>query len=89
MHPEDIKAAMRKNGVKPADLARHLGVTPMSVSNTLRGRTKSLRIANAVAKIIGRPVSEIWPAAYAGPSAQERVARLLGDKPAAKVRRAA
>lgn len=89
MHPEDIKAAMRKNGVKPSDLARHLGVSQMSVSNTLRGRTKSRRIAEAIAKVVGRPVAEIWPAADAGPSTQERLARLLGDKPAAlKQRRA-
>lgn len=89
MHPEDIKAAMRKKGVKPADLARHLGVSQMTVSNTLRGRTTSRRIADAVAKVIGRPVSEIWPAQYAGPSTQERLLRLLSDRPRAKARRAA
>lgn len=89
MHPEDIKAAMRKNGVKPADLARHLGVSQMTVSNTLHGRITSRRIADAVAKIIGRPVIEIWPAQYAGRSAQERIARLLKEKSSPKARKAA
>lgn len=85
MHPEDIKAAMRKNGVKPADLARHLGVSQMSVSNTLHGTTKSRRIANAIARIVGRPVGEIWPGRYSTASPQARLAELLSGR-AAKAR---
>jgi lambda repressor-like predicted transcriptional regulator len=80
MHHEDIKAAMRKKGVRSSDLARHLGVSAMAVSDTLRGRTKSRRIADAVSKIVGRPIHEIWPGLYNSPSAQERVAGLLRTK---------
>lgn len=86
MHHEDIKAAMRKNGIKSSDLARHLGVSQMSVSNTLRGRTKSHRIADAISKIVGRPVDALWPGLYSSANAQDRIAGLLS---AGKSRRAA
>lgn len=89
MHPEDIKAAMRKNGVKASDLARHLGVSQMSVSNTVRGHIKSRRIADAVAKIVGRTVDEIWPGSYSASSGTERVAQLLQARSPVKARRSA
>lgn len=80
MHPEDIKAAMRKRGVKPSELARHLGVSSASVTSTLRGRTRSRRIADAVAKIVGLPVDTLWPGAYVPAPASDRVARILGPR---------
>ena len=61
MHPEQIKAAMRMNGITPAMLADELGVTKGSVSQVIHGRGVSARIRARIAKVVGQPVMNIWP----------------------------
>lgn len=64
MHPEDIKASIRKTGVTPADLARELGVSHMSVSYVIEGRHTSRRIADRIAEITGKSLNQLWPGKY-------------------------
>ncbi len=61
MHPEQIKAAMRMNGVTSAVLADELGVSSVTVSQVISGRSTSKRIANRIAQIVGQPVEVLWP----------------------------
>ena len=93
MHHEDIKAAMRKQGITQADLARHLKVTEQAISNVLRGSVTSERIASAVSKLINRPVNEIWPERYTAKApASARLATLVprtAARPTTKTKRAA
>lgn len=64
MHHEDIKAAIRKRGVTPSDLADTLKVSRSLVSRVIRGSTKSEVIARAISKVTGIPVETLWPGAY-------------------------
>lgn len=58
MHPEDIKAALRKRARSIAAFERDHGLPKKSVSDVLRGR-KSARVINAIEKAIsGAPLSE-------------------------------
>lgn len=82
MHHEDIKAAIRKRGVTPADIAKHLDVTDQTVSCVIRGVTKSARVAEAIASITGLTVSALWPGVY-DTSPRQSVAALLGERPRA------
>lgn len=63
MHPADIQAAIKKRGYTPADIARHLKVSRSAVSAVIYGHP-SRRIATTIAKLIGRPVDELWPGQY-------------------------
>ena len=74
MHAEDIKAAIRKNGVTPAQIARDNGVTKMAVSHVLHGNSKSARLAVAIAKAAQKPVAEIWPGKYPALAFAEKLA---------------
>lgn len=64
MHPEDIKAAIRKRGETQAGIARRLGVSKTAVGYVIEGRTRSLRVAETIADITGRPLVELWPRIY-------------------------
>lgn len=77
MHHEDIKAALRKKGVSSADLARHLGLSQMTISHVIHGRSKSVRVANAIAQITGHSLHVLWPSRYEKPT-KTNVAALLG-----------
>ena len=44
MHPEDIKALLRKRGMTQAKLARELGVSKTTVGYVIAGRTLSRRL---------------------------------------------
>lgn len=63
MHPEEIKAAMRIAGTTPAMLADALDVSKATVSTVIHGRAESARVKASIAKLIGKPVSVIWPGA--------------------------
>ncbi|MDR0996098.1 MAG: helix-turn-helix domain-containing protein [Zoogloeaceae bacterium] len=61
MHVEEIKAAMRIHGMTQTALAESLGVNRATVTQVINGISKSERIQKAIAKLIGKPVKEIWP----------------------------
>jgi lambda repressor-like predicted transcriptional regulator len=64
MHPEDIKASIRKAGSSPAAIAREKNVSRMTVSYTIRGICKSARIAKAISVACNIPVGQLWPGKY-------------------------
>lgn len=63
MHPEDIKAALRKKGYTLTGVADRLRVQPSAVSHVLHAR-RSRRIERAIAKILGTTAAELWPERY-------------------------
>lgn len=84
MHPEEIKAAMRIAGTTPAMLADRLQVTPGTISIVIHGRSESARVKAHIAKIIGKPVSVIWPTAKR-PTLQRPKGTVKRKKAAARV----
>lgn len=64
MHPEDIKASLRKCGHTMTSVARPLAVTRQAVALVIEGRMTSLNIARAVAQATGVPASRLWPGKY-------------------------
>lgn len=73
MHPEDIKAALKKKRSSQSKIAKALNVAPTSVHNVIFGGCTSERIAKAIADVIGKDRSELWPDRYDPPS--ERLAK--------------
>jgi len=62
--PAFIRAMLYDSGTTPTKIARQLGVTETSVSNVIRGRISSRRIATEIAKQIGKNLDELWPGQY-------------------------
>ena len=81
MHAEDIKAEIRKRGLTQADLARHLGVHAVVVSAVIHGRVTSNAVAQSISRVVGLPVSKLWPGRY-----DRRPANLEQLLPAGSVR---
>jgi lambda repressor-like predicted transcriptional regulator len=65
MHHEQIKAAVRMQGVNLADVAQHAGYTTTYVSRVIRGLNRNDKIAEAIAGIVGKDKRELWPKVYA------------------------
>jgi lambda repressor-like predicted transcriptional regulator len=61
MHPELIKAHMRMKGVTPAILADRLGRSRPCITQVISAKSKTPEIQQAIAEVLGLPVSEIWP----------------------------
>lgn len=61
MHPELIKAHLRMKGVTPALLAERLGKSRSCITQVIAARTKTPEIQQAIAAVLGLPVSDIWP----------------------------
>jgi lambda repressor-like predicted transcriptional regulator len=69
MHHADIKAALQKKGYTQSQVAamatRGKGHAHKSaVSRVIRGDLKSAALAQLIAKLIGMPISQIWPGKY-------------------------
>lgn len=64
MHYADINAALIKKGYTPTVLAGDLECSPGAITQVIRGKTASRRIATHIAKLLGRPVSQVWPDRY-------------------------
>lgn len=62
MHPEDIKAEVRKSGVTLTALALKAGLSESACRNALR--KKSGRADEAIAAQIKKPLDAIWPSRY-------------------------
>lgn len=74
MHPADIQSALKKRGITLTDIGNSIGVSKCSISNVMHGRTKSLRVATAIAKLTGRSLDELFPGQY--PDQRLKAARL-------------
>lgn len=62
-HPEDIKAAIRKQGSTLADLASRAGVSKQTVSAAI-DRRASERVDLLIADFLGMKPHQIWPSRY-------------------------
>jgi lambda repressor-like predicted transcriptional regulator len=74
MHCADIKAAIEKSGNSYASIAANIighrtgrPVTLGAVSQVVRGRRKSLRIAQEIAEATGLEVKVLFPGRYKEP----------------------
>jgi lambda repressor-like predicted transcriptional regulator len=64
MHPEDIKAAIRKSGANCAQIARDLNVSKTSVTRVIQDRSKSTRVAQRICELSGLDPQKAWPGRY-------------------------
>lgn len=67
MHPEDIKAAIRKNKENFKTIAKTLGISDTTVNHVVHGRGVSAPVAQRIAVITGLPVSRLFPGKYTKP----------------------
>ena len=63
MHPEDIKAAIRKRGSTLSELAEASGMKKQNLAIAMRART-SARAETVIADFLGMPAAKIWPSRY-------------------------
>lgn len=63
MHPEDIKAAVRKTGITLAELARRNGLSTSTTRKALRHPQPAG--ARVIAAYLGLSVHAIWPEWFA------------------------
>ncbi|MAY19005.1 MAG: hypothetical protein CL955_00100 [Erythrobacteraceae bacterium] len=61
---EHIKWLLRTQGSSLADVARALDVQPSAVTLVSKGRGRSRRIENAIAKATGLRPAQLWPKNY-------------------------
>lgn len=61
MEPQDIMYKIKCAGSSQTKIAEKVGVTQTAVWNVINGKSKSKAIEQAIAEVIGVPVSEIWP----------------------------
>lgn len=61
MDKDAIKQALHAKGVSFSMIAEALGIGPNAVSAIASRRGQSKRVADAIAKVLERPVEEIFP----------------------------
>ena len=61
MNSKDIRRRLAENRLKVGDLARILGVSTPLVSRVIHGQRQSPKVREAIARVIGCPVRDIWP----------------------------
>lgn len=63
MHPEDIKAAIRKRGETISSLAARHGMKAQSLSRAIHERS-SAKAENIIADFLGLRPCDVWPHRY-------------------------
>jgi putative transcriptional regulator len=86
MHQEDIKAALRKEGVTMTALADAIDMNHAYVNAVINGKLRSAKVESAVAKVIGLPVGEVFPPKPPKTDTAARAAARAADN-AARVRK--
>lgn len=61
MKPQRIRALMVAKQITNIEIARELGVTPVSVHGVIYGKWTSRRIAEAIARKLGMPLEKVFP----------------------------
>jgi predicted transcriptional regulator len=61
MKAHEIRALLVKHQISQARLAEELGVSQAAVSGAIRGKWKSRRICEEVARRLKLPVTKLWP----------------------------
>ncbi|MGI1671980.1 MAG: helix-turn-helix domain-containing protein [Neptuniibacter sp.] len=69
MHWADIIAALQRKGVTLTAIALSEDVEVSAVSNVIKGKIKSHRIAYAIAAATDIPTDKMWPGKYLTKSA--------------------
>lgn len=64
MHPEDIRAELRKRFGSMAALGRQLGVSGSAIPNTISLPGFSRKLERKLADILGCKAHDIWPSRY-------------------------
>jgi len=57
----NITTGLREKGITISALADEMGVHVSTMSTVINGRSKSLRLQQAIADKLGSSVSELWP----------------------------
>lgn len=78
MHPEDVKAAIRKRFATVAAFERRFNLPSKSVHDLLRGRP-SARVEEAINSVISKPYSEISKSEHSEYSQNVGTENLLND----------
>jgi predicted transcriptional regulator len=61
MTPNKIRALLVERGIRQAEIAKELGVTPPAVCAVLNGHWRSPRVEAHIAKRLGIPQEKLWP----------------------------
>ena len=61
MKPEEIKAEIQARGFTYQMIGKELGVPSSTISAVVLRNSTSTRIADALSKILQKPISEIFP----------------------------
>jgi lambda repressor-like predicted transcriptional regulator len=64
MHPEDIKASLKKKGSSQAKIAKTLNLSRSTVAHVIMGHSKSRRVANEISRVTGLSLERLWPGRY-------------------------
>jgi lambda repressor-like predicted transcriptional regulator len=59
-----IKAALARAGYSQKRVAKELKIAPPTVNNIIKGKGKSLRIAEFIASKTGLTLEQMWPGQY-------------------------
>jgi Ner family transcriptional regulator len=80
VHPEDVKAAVRKTGVSLAELARRNGMAPVTGRRCLYEPCPTMN--RHIADHLGVPVHKLWPEWFAADGARIHRFRREASSPA-------
>lgn len=61
MNAEEIKAALQAQGITYAAIAEASDLTVSYISSIITRRTTSKRVSNIIAKVLQKPVEEVFP----------------------------
>lgn len=73
MHPEDIRAEIKKKFGSLAAMSRHFKRHSNAIANTICQPGYSVPLEAEIAKVIERDVRDIWPARYHPDGSPRRV----------------
>lgn len=62
VHPEDLKASIRKTNRTLEGLSEELGFAPSAVGIALRRRWHEVRVG--IAEVLNTPIQKLWPEDY-------------------------
>lgn len=65
MRPENIVDELKRQGITQVEIARKFGVSHVMIHQVIYGRSKSHRIQEEIARILGKEIDEIWPSKVA------------------------
>ena len=61
MKAKEIKQAIAAEGYTLSMIAEALGVKLATVSHTVNGHSKSLKVASCISRVINKPLAEVFP----------------------------